>query len=108
MYTNLLRCVKNILWSDHATVAHIYGNLPRISAKLMQRRVQLSGHCHRAKNAMISTLLLWKPAAPNRSNKLTYPDVISRDTGIHAQDLPVAMTDRCVWKSVVQTVSATG
>ena len=105
-YTNLLRRVKNISWRDHATLNRIYGKLPRVYAKLAQPRVQFAGHCHRAEGEIISTLLLWKPSAPNRSNRLTYPDVIARDTGIHVQDLPVAMADRGVWKTVVRSISA--
>ena len=105
-YTNLLRRVKNISWRDHATLNRIYGKLPRVSAKLAQRRVRFAGHCYRAEGELISSLLLWKPSAPNRSNRLTYPDMISRDTGIQVQDLPVAMADRSVWKSVVHSISA--
>ena len=105
-YTNMLRRVKNISWRDHATLNRIYGKLPRVSAKLTQRRVQFAGHCYRAEDEIISSLLFWKPSAPNRSNRLTYPDVIARDTGIQVQDLPVAMAHRSVWKSVVCSVSA--
>ena len=31
-YTNMLRRVQNILWSEHATIQTIYGKLPRITS----------------------------------------------------------------------------
>ena len=105
-YTNLLRRVKNISWRDHASLNRIYGNLPRVSAKLTQRRVQFAGHCYRADDEIISSLLLWKPSAQNRSNRLTYPAVIARDTGLQVEDLPAAMAGGSVWKSIVHSVSA--
>ena len=105
-YTNLLRRVQDIQWTQHATLEDIYGKLPRISSKLMQRRVQFAGHCYRAKDEVISSLLLWTPPGPNRSNRLTYPDVISRDTGIKVQDLPAAMADRPVWRDIVNSFPA--
>ena len=33
-YTNMLRRVQNIQWSEHATIQTIYGKLPRITSKL--------------------------------------------------------------------------
>ena len=84
----------------------IYGKLPKISSKLIQRRVQFAGHCYRAKDEIISSLMFWTPPGPNRSNRLTYPGVISRDTDLMIQDLPVAMADRAVWRGVVKSLPA--
>ena len=105
-YTNMLRRVQNIQWSEHATIQTIYGKLPRITSKLVQRRVQFAGHCYRADQEIISSLLLWTPPGQNHSNKLTYPDVISRDTGYKTEDLPVAMANRTVWREIVQSFPA--
>ena len=105
-YTNLLRRVQNIHWTQHATLKDIYGKLPKISSKLIQRRVQFAGHCYRAKDEIISSLMFWTPPGPNRSNRLTYPGVISRDTDLMIQDLPVAMADRAVWRGVVKSLPA--
>ena len=105
-YTNLLMRVQNIHWKQHATLDQIYGNLPRVSNKLSQRRVQFAGHCFRAEDEVVSSLVLWKPPYPNRSNRLTYPDVISRDTGLKVEDLPAAMANRLVWKSLVYSIPA--
>ena len=60
----------------------------------------VAGHCYRAKDEIISSLMFWTPPGPNRSNRLTYPGVISRDTDLMIQDLPAAMADRAVWLGV--------
>ena len=38
---------------------------------------------------------------------LTFPDVISRDTGIRPEELKSAMEDRDVWRGFVQSVVST-
>ena len=102
-YTNLLRRIKNINWRQHPTKKQIYGNIPPLSTR---RRTQFAGHCYRATGEIISSLLLWQPLSSKRSRKLTYPDIISRDTGIEVKELGVAMLDRGVWKEVVGGISA--
>ena len=107
-YTRLLMRVKNLSWKKHPTLKQIYGDLIPASALVRQRRTQFAGHCQRATNEIISSLVLWKPHADGRrGRKLTFPDVISRDTGIGLEDLKVAMEDRDVWKSVVKSVFST-
>ena len=105
-YTNLLRRAQNIHWTQHATIKEIYGNLPRITSKLIQRRVQFAGHCFRAEEEIVSSLILWTPPGTNHSNRLTYPGVISRDTNIKIEDLPAAMADRPVWRGIVRSLPA--
>lgn len=107
-YTRLLMRVKNLSWKKHPTLKQIYGNLVPASSLVRQRRTQFAGHCHRATNEIISSLILWKPHADGRKGrKLTFPDVISRDTGIRTEELKAAMEDREVWKSFVQSVVST-
>ena len=107
-YTRLLMRVKNLSWKKHPTLKQIYGNLTPASSLVRQRRTQFAGHCQRATNEIISSLILWKPHAEGRKGrKLTFPDVISRDTGIGSDDLKTAMEDREVWKSYVQSVVST-
>ena len=73
-----------------------------------QWRTQFAGHCQRAINEIISPLVLWKPHADGRrGRKLTFPDVISRDTGIRLEDLKTCMEDRDVWRGIVQSVIST-
>ena len=68
-YTNRLKRVQNLNWVDHPTLAQIYKGLPRISDILASRRLRFSGHCFRAKEEIISNLLLWSPVGPIRSSK---------------------------------------
>ena len=107
-YTRLLMRAKNLSWKRHPTIAQIYGKLPRVSTLVKSRRVQFSGHCFRADSEIISSLLLWKPTFDHtRGRKLSFPDVISRDTGIRTQDLGTVMKDREVWRSIVDSMLST-
>ena len=107
-YTRLLRRAKHLSWRTHPARKLIYGDLPQVSSLVKARRVQFAGHCHRAENEVISSLILWRPSANGRrSQKLTYPDVISRDTGINKQDLSTAMEDRDCWREIVNSMIST-
>ena len=105
-YTNLLRRVQNIHWSEHATKERIYCNLPRISDTLKRRRLQFAGHCLRAEREVISTLLLWNQRLPIRNRKTTYPQMLSRDSGIEVGELSQAMRNRAVWHAIVADIPA--
>ena len=107
-YTRLLMRVKNLSWKRHPSHSQIYGSLPRASSIVRSRRAQFAGHCYRAKSEVISTLLLWSPTQTGpKSRKLSYPDVIARDTGINKQELGRAMGDREVWRSIVKSIIST-
>ena len=104
-YTRLLMRVQNLSWKRHPTRREIYGTIPPVSAIVKARRVQFAGHCLRAENETISSLLLWQPKSQTpRGRKLSYPDVISRDTGIQRQDLRKAMLDRELWRKLVSSI----
>ena len=105
-YMNLLRWVQNINWAEHATKENIYGNLPSISDTLMHRRLQFAGHCLIAESEVMSTLLLWDQRLPIRNRKRTYPQLLSRDSGIEVGELSQAMRDRAVWHAVVADIQA--
>ena len=82
-YTRLLMCVKNISWKNHPTKEQIYGELPPISTTVARRRAIFAGHCYRCKDQAISDILLWRlPQSSRGTRPHTYPDTISRDTGI--------------------------
>lgn len=107
-YTRLLRRAKNLSWKSHPTRELIYGDLCPVSSLLKARRVQFAGHCHRAENEIISSLILWRPQPHGRrSQKLTFPDVISRDTGIMKEELMTAMRNRDCWREVVNSMIST-
>ena len=90
-YTRLLRRVLNLSWKKHPTLDMIYGDLPRISTLVQRRRVQFAGHC--ASDELVPSFLLWRhPSTLKRSRKLTFPDIISRDTAIAKKDLLTAIT----------------
>ena len=95
-YTNLLPRAQNIHFSEHATRSqeHLRGNLLPLSHKLAKRQLQFAGHCQRAMGENNQSLLLWKPSGPIHSRRLTFPDMIARDSGIERSDLGNAMVDR--------------
>ena len=66
-YTRLLRASLNISWRQRLTNKVLYGNIPLISQTVKERRLRFAGHCHRAKNECISSVLLWKPQHGRRS-----------------------------------------
>ena len=100
--------VKNLSWKKHPTLNQIYGNLVPASTLVRQRRKQFAGHYQRASIEIISSLILWKPQADGRKGrKITFPDVISRDTGIRPEELKTAMEDRDIWRGFVQSVVST-
>ena len=104
-YTNLLRRVQNMSWKNHHTLAEIYGPIPKISMRLAEKRARFAGHCYRAKDEVVSDLVFWKASS---SRKRTFPDVISRDTGIEVKELPTAMEDRDCWREIVLGISPKG
>ena len=60
-YTRLLRAALNISWRQHTTNKELYGDLPRVSTTLRERRLRFSGHCWRSKAEVIPKLLFWQP-----------------------------------------------
>ena len=103
-YTRLLMRVKNISWRQHKTKAEIYGELPSISTIVAQRRTRFAGHCFRAKDQIISDILLMRLRCPNRGRRpFSFLDRITKDTNIALDELPNIMADRMRWKEVVRT-----
>ena len=70
-----------------------------------QERFNLTGT---GPDEVVSSLVLWKPL-PNGTirRNLTFPDVISRDSGISKQDLGTAMADRENWRRIVKSIVST-
>lgn len=75
-------------------MSQIYGELQPLSVILAKRRAQLAEYTFLAKDEIISDILLWKAST---GRKFTFPDTISRDTGIKVEDLPAAMANKTVW-----------
>ena len=68
------------------------------------RRLKFADHCQRATNEVASSFVLWRPK-PNgrRSNKLSYPDILSRDSGIAQSELDTAMQGRETWRGILKS-----
>ena len=60
-YTRMLRMALNISWRSHPTHEQLYGELPKVSEKVQQRIMRLSGHCIRHNEEMANRVILWKP-----------------------------------------------
>lgn len=107
VYTRMLRSILNINWKSHTTNKELYGDLPRVSQTIQERRLQFSGHCMRSKSEVISDVLLWEPSHGKRSRgrpAKTYIDQLVEDTGLEREDLQKAMEDRTTWKGVIRSV----
>ena len=107
-YTRLLRSALNISWRDHITNKELYGSLPKVSLKMNERRLKLSGHCVRHDEEVSSKLVLWQPSTGKRKRgrrKLTYIDTLLDDTGLEtALELRSAMLNRSDWRKRIQEV----
>ena len=101
--TNLRR-VQNISWIHHFTLSQLYGDLQSLSVTITKRRVQFAGHAFRVKDEIITNLFLWKASI---GRKLTFPDTISRDTGIKVEDILATMPNKTVWCQIVRDISPT-
>ena len=103
-YTRMLRAVLNISWRQHPTIAQLYGELPKITEILRERRMKFAGHCWRAKQELASDLLLWTPKHGERTvgqPAKTYIDQLIEDSCCHRgeiEQLKIQMNDRTVWR----------
>ena len=100
-YTRLLMVVQDLSWKDHPTRETIYGDLPKVSEIVRARRLNFAAHCTRRVNEPVANLVFWNPAQGTRNQgrpRLTYPKLLSLDTGIHHQELPNLMKDRALWR----------
>jgi hypothetical protein len=105
-YTRLLMKAKNISWKKHPTLQQIYGNLPPISTVLAKRRARFAGHCMRASNQSISSILPWRVQQTNRGRRpLTFMDTVARDAGLDVREVRTAMLDRAVWRDIIGGIS---
>ena len=105
-YTRLLMKAKNISWKKHPTLQQIYGDLPPITTVLAKRRARFAGHCMRASDQSISSILPWRVRQANRGRRpLTFLDTVARDAGLDVGDIKNAMLDRAVWRDIVGGIS---
>ena len=80
-------------------IAIMPGGLTRPSLRLKQKHLQLL----LADEEIISSLILRHSAGTVHSRKLTYPEVIARDSGFDTKDLRKAMAS-CGWEEISMNV----
>ena len=98
-YTHMLRRVKNVSWRDRLTNAQLYGQIPKLSTTIKNRRLALAGHVARH-NEPANNLLFWSPEEARRRGRpnITLKDVLEKDTGLTANEIRTAMADRQLWR----------
>ena len=83
----MLRIVLNIFWKQHVTNEELYGDLPKLSCKIIERRLRLAGHCVRLREEIASKIVLWQPLARNQKRgrkAINYVETLMRDTGLES------------------------
>ena len=95
--------VLNISWKAKLTNKQLYGNLPKLTEIVKERRLQLAGHCVRHEDEIAHHLVLWEPTRRRRNRRrgITFIDNLKEDTGLEcAGELKVMMNNRKVWKKL--------
>ena len=104
-YTKMLRMALNVSWKSHTSNESLYGNLPKVSQKVRERRMRLAGHCVRHPEEPASQLVLWQPTEGKRSRgkpATTYIDNLLADSGLDdIEHLDTAMRHREYWRRLV-------
>ena len=59
-YTRMLRKATNVSWRKKVMNEVLYGNLPRVTDKIRERKLRLAGHCVRHSELEVSDLVLWE------------------------------------------------
>ena len=106
-YTRMLRMALNVDWKQRKTNKEVYGNLPRATMKIQERRMRLAGHIHRHPELVANRLLLWEPTHGVRSRgrpAKTYVDSLRADTGLNdTGEMGGLMADRVLWRQRINT-----
>ena len=86
------------------TNKELYGDLPKLSQKIRERKGRFAGHCFGNKNEPVSSLIHWIPKHGSRKPgrpPLTYVDVLKHEIGLETSEVQTAMQDRKLWKAIV-------
>ena len=76
---------SNISWKNYTTNTHLYQDLPKVTTKINQGRMRLTGHCSRHPEEVVHKLVSWQSIEEKQNRgrrKMTYVDVILKDTEI--------------------------
>jgi hypothetical protein len=82
------------------TNKELYGDIPKVTAKISSRRLQYAGHCKSAKGRIVSDLVTWRPTQGRRAKgrpKKTFMDLLQDDTGYTLGEIETSMQDRRFW-----------
>ena len=82
-YTRMLRAALDISWTKHITNIELYGNLPKITDTLKERRLRFIGHVWRKTDETAQKLLLWEPTQGKRKRgrpRYSYVDQLRDNT----------------------------
>ena len=82
----------------------LYGNLPKLSTKIRQRRMHFACYCYRSKDEPVSNIVQWTPKHGRRKPgrpALTYTDILKMVMGLKSADFKSAMGDRKAWGTIV-------
>ena len=105
-YTRMLRMALNInQYMMRITNSELYGNLPKVSSKVAQRRLRLAGHAQRHPELTLHSVLLWEPLhgrAGRGRPRQTYIDTLRADTGLQdTRDIANIMEHRERWRDII-------
>ncbi len=82
-YIRMLRMAVSVSWGEKVRNEVLYDNLPSVTAKILERRLRLVGHCLRHSELEVSDLVLWEPTqgkSSRGSQRLTYMSICSGGT----------------------------
>ena len=106
----------NFKWSDYITNKELYGNLKRVSLRLLERQLRFTGHCKRAANQPVSDLLFWDHSRLvngkcNRENRANFARQLLKKQvgavpGLVTSDVELGklMDDRVEWDKRVKDI----
>ena len=85
-------------WYLRVTNSEVYGRLSRVTETIRGRRLRLAGY---VEELIVRDLLFWDPTHGSRGRgypKMTYVDVLRKDTGLKSQaDIQRLIQDRVFW-----------
>lgn len=107
VYTRMLKMALNVFWEDHMRNSELYGNLPRLTNKIRQRRMGLAGHCVKHPELAASDLMLCREPTHGRRNRgrgrTTLIDTLKRDTGLNrVAEVRTLMEDPDEWRAAIR------
>ena len=105
-YTRMLRMAMGVnQYLERVSNHTLYGDLPKVSSKIAQRRLRLAGHAQRHPELTLNKLILWEPKhgrADRGRPRLTFIDNLKADTGLRSvEEIARLMEDKVLWRAAV-------